>query len=246
MIHQPNQRATKMTDRTKQASIADEIRDALKTHGTLSSAGLTPLCASAFDSTDICRVLYDLKRSGAIEIAEERIIGGKGKPVKFYRLNRLIGDKPLTKVNHYQPKTQPKPKPKTQPPVVESIEDEPVSSQPPASITPEQEAALVAALSATLTTEIPVTIEEEIAMDEAHATEYADAPCFEPIGMANMAMDSTEMALAVLMDDADEALMAFADSLLSGNRVWVAMRKLADDAHSTLCDYRLMRSMETK
>jgi hypothetical protein len=231
-----------MTDRTKQASIADEIRDALKTHGTLSSAGLTPLCASAFDSTDICRVLYDLKRSGAIEIAEERIIGGKGKPVKFYRLNRLIGDKPPTKVNHYNPKL---PKPKTLP-VVESIEDEPVSAQPPASITPEQEAALVAALSATLTTEIPVTIEEEIAMDEAHATEYADAPCFEPIGMANMAMDSTEMSLAVLMDDADEALMAFADSLLSGNRVWVAMRKLADDAHSTLCDYRLMRSMETK
>ena len=233
-----------MTERPKQASIANEIRDALKTHGHLSSADLIPLCASAFDSTDICRVLYDLRRSGSVEVADERIVRGKGKPIKFYK---WIGAETPAKVNHYlpKPKTQPKPKP-----VIESIEDEPVSAQPPASITPEQEEALVAALSATLTTEIPVTIEEEIAMDEAqHIVPPPTEPKWTPFASdpeQPISFDPVEIALVDLLDMADEALLVYAESKLSGDPLWVAQRKMAGHAHRNLCDYRVMRSMEAK
>jgi hypothetical protein len=98
----------------------------------------------------------------------------------------------------------------------------------------------VAALSAT-PPEIPVTIEEEVTMNEMNEL-YA--PDLEPLGMAQMATDSTELALADLVERADEARLALADSLLSGNPIWVSLSKLAEDAHNTLCDYQLMRALE--
>jgi hypothetical protein len=56
--------------------------------------------------------------------------------------------------------------------------------------------------------------------------------------------DPTELALADLLDQADEALLALADSLLSDHPVWSRLRQLASDAHGMLCDYRLMRTLE--
>jgi hypothetical protein len=184
---------------------------ALQTHGPLSSAELTPLCASAFDIADISRVLYDLKRSGAIEIADERIIGGKGKPIKFYR---LIGDKPPTKVNH---------KPKSS---AESIEDEPVTVQPrvatvaPTAITAAEAAALEAALTAPpLDTQAPV--------------DYAEAPI-------DYEVDDIEVAIRALQDHADAALLAVADLLLADHPLWRSLRQIADDTHHIHCHYRLL------
>jgi len=56
--------------------------------------------------------------------------------------------------------------------------------------------------------------------------------------------DSTELTLADLVDQADEALLAYADSLLADDPVWKRIRRLADEVHGALCDYRLMRSLE--
>jgi hypothetical protein len=56
--------------------------------------------------------------------------------------------------------------------------------------------------------------------------------------------DPTEAALSDLVDQADEAVLSLADSLLSDHPVWHRLRTLADDAHSALCDYRLLRSLE--
>jgi hypothetical protein len=86
-----------------------------------------------------------------------------------------------------------------------------------------------------------VTIEEEDAMNEAqHRVPFSRDP--EP----HTGFDATDVALADLLDMADEALLAFADSQLSKHPLWVALRKMAGDAHNNLCDYRVMRSMEAK
>lgn len=57
-------------------------------------------------------------------------------------------------------------------------------------------------------------------------------------------IDQTEYALADLVDQADETLLALADSLLNDNPLWARLRRLADETHGALCDYRLMRSLE--
>ena len=58
-------------------------------------------------------------------------------------------------------------------------------------------------------------------------------------------VDATELTLADLVDQADEALLAYADSLLADDPVWKRIRRLADETHGALCDYRLMRSLES-
>ena len=67
----------------------------------------------------------------------------------------------------------------------------------------------------------------------------------EEIAEAIANRDPTELALSDLVDQADEALLALADSLLAGNPLWSRLRTLADDTHGALCDYRLLRKLET-
>jgi hypothetical protein len=91
-----------------------------------------------------------------------------------------------------------------------------------------------------------VTQEEDQAMDEV---QHAEAPAPSQTEPKREPFlwdrgDPTELALADLLDQADEALLALADSLLSDHPVWSRLRQLASDAHGTLCDYRLMRSLE--
>lgn len=175
-----------MTDNIpKRDAISNEIVMALSSNGILSSADLIPLCGSAMDTTDVSRCLYDMRKTGVVEIADERVIGGKGKPVKFYRLTAISDSEDATSDNPHI-----------------TID-----------VTPEDAA--------------------------QHAAPAPTEPTFD-------SADATELALASLLDHADEALLTLADSLLSGNNVWSAMRKLADDAHGALCDYRLMRSIESR
>ena len=56
--------------------------------------------------------------------------------------------------------------------------------------------------------------------------------------------DPTEAAMSDLVDQADEALLTLADSLLSDHPVWSLLRTLAEDAFGALCNYRLLRSLE--
>ena len=209
-----------MTDLSKQASIAQEIQTALKRRGVLSSSDLIPLCQSAFDSTDICRVLFDLKKTGLVTVADERVVNGKGKPVKFYR---WVGPDLLSKTpSHYEPK--PKAKPVVQ--AAESIEDEPVqppgAPMAPAAITPAEAAALEAALA-------PPPLEPT-----APPIDHADAP----IDYAEV--DDIEVAIRALQDHADAALLAVADLLLADHPLWRSLRQIADDTHHIHCHYRLL------
>jgi predicted transcriptional regulator len=202
-----------MTDLTKQAQIAREIREALKDGGEMSSSELNNWCSSALDSTDICRVIYDMRNTGLLAVADERVVNGKGKPVKFYR---WIGPTDAEPEFSKKRKTNP----------AKSIDDETVSTHPPVSI-------------------IAVTPEEEQSMDEAQHKAPAPSPTEpkrEPFRIDRA--DPTELALADLLDQADEALLALADSLLSDHPVWSRLRQLASDAHGMLCDYRLMRTLE--
>lgn len=58
--------------------------------------------------------------------------------------------------------------------------------------------------------------------------------------------DAIELALSDLVDQADEALLALADSLLADNALWGRLRALANDAFNARCDYRLMRTLEAQ
>lgn len=207
-----------MTDLSKQAAIAAEIRDALKAKGQLSSGELNAFCGSALDSTDVCRVLYDMHKTGLVAIADQRAIGGKGKPVKFYQ---WIGqDTGAIKASHRKPKESP---------VAESIEDEPASAKSPVCTVSDEPKATTAMGEAT---------QPESPAPAPSPTEPKRHPFLRD------RTDPTELALADLLDQADEALLALADSLLSDHPVWSRLRQLASDAHDTLCDYRLLRSLE--
>jgi len=66
----------------------------------------------------------------------------------------------------------------------------------------------------------------------------------EVMAIAGDRTDPTDLALSDLVDQADEALLALADSLLADNPLWGRLRTLANDAFNARCDYRLMRSLE--
>jgi hypothetical protein len=61
-----------------------------------------------------------------------------------------------------------------------------------------------------------------------------DAPAVDPI----------EMALADLVDQADESILSFADAMLSDHPTWVRLRQMQDDCFQLLCDYRLTKTLE--
>ena len=57
-------------------------------------------------------------------------------------------------------------------------------------------------------------------------------------------VDPIEIALADLVDQADESILSFADAMLSDHPTWVRLRQMQDDAFQLLCDYRLTRTLE--
>lgn len=211
-----------MTTITKQATIVQEIRAALIASGPLSTTELVPLCETAEDGKTLSRIIYDLRNGGQIAIDPRPGPPGRdGRPAKRYR---WIGPDEGAATRTTRPKAtaQTKAKPAVQ--VAESIEDEPINNGAE-SFRPSLVGTSLAAQP--VTTHTPM---EEIA-----------AAMHQPSDKA----DPTELALADLVDQADEALLAYADSLLADDPVWKRIRRLADETHGALCDYRLMRSLES-
>lgn len=60
------------------------------------------------------------------------------------------------------------------------------------------------------------------------------------------ATDPTEEALSDLVDQADEAVLAMADSLLSDHPAWSRLRALQNDAFQALCDWRLRSYLQSQ
>lgn len=61
-----------------------------------------------------------------------------------------------------------------------------------------------------------------------------------------MTPDVTAEALAAIVEQADDAVMAYANSLLSDDPVWLKLRSLQRDCHGTLHDHRLARALTDK
>ena len=210
-----------MTTITKQATIVQEIRAALIANGPLSTTELVPLCETAEDGKTLSRIIYELRNSDLISIDPRPGPPGRdGRPAKRYR---WIGpdDDAATRTTLPKATAQTKAKPAVQ--VAESIEDEPINNRAE-SFRPALVGTPLAAQP--VATHTPM---EEIAAAMPHPSDKADP---------------TELAIADLVDQADEALLAYADSLLADDPVWKRIRRLADETHGALCDYRLMRSLE--
>ena len=210
-----------MTTITKQATIVQEIRAALIANGPLSTTDLVPLCETAEDGKTLSRIIYELRNGDLVSIDPRPGPPGRdGRPAKRYR---WIGpdDDAATRTTRPKATAQTKAKPAVQ--VAESIEDEPINNGAE-SFRPALVGTPLAAQP--VTTHTPM---EEIA---AAMPTQADK------------VDATELTLADLVDQADEALLAYADSLLADDPVWKRIRRLADETHGALCDYRLMRSLE--
>ena len=210
-----------MTTITKQATIVQEIRAALIANGPLSTTDLVPLCETAEDGKALSRIIYDLRNGG--QIAIDPIPGPPGRDGRPAKRYRWIGPDESAVASTARPKAtaQTKAKPAVQ--VAESIEDEPINNRAE-SFRPALVGTPLAAQP--VATHTPM---EEIAAAMPHPSDKADP---------------TELAIADLVDQAEEALLAYADSMLADDPVWKRIRRLADETHGALCDYRLMRSLE--
>ena len=210
-----------MTTITKQATIVQEIRAALIANGPLSTTDLVPLCETAEDGKTLSRIIYELRNSDLISIDPRPGHPGRdGRPAKRYR---WIGpdESAVARTSRTTAIAQAKAKPTIQ--VTEPIEDE-SKNNGAESFRP--------ALVCTPVAPNPAASRSLIeAITDAMPTQ-ADK------------VDATELTLADLVDQADEALLAYADSLLADDPVWKRIRRLADETHGALCDYRLMRSLE--
>ena len=209
-----------MTTITKQATIVQEIRAALIASGPLSTTELVPLCETAEDGKTLSRIIYDLRNGGQIAIDPRPGPPGRdGRPAKRYR---WIGpdEGAATRTSRPMATAQAQAKPTIQ--VAESIEDEPINNG--------AESFRPALVGTPVTTTV--------------TTNATPAELAEIMTIVQGGADQTELALADLVDQADEALLAYADSLLADDPVWKRIRRLADETHGALCDYRLMRSLE--
>jgi hypothetical protein len=223
------------TKPTVQSTIAAEIRSALVGGAQLSSAELLLVCPTAEDVTAVSRVIYDLRNNSFVAACGERPgPGGRGgnKPIRIWH---WIGpaDAPVVHGAHrkagYQPRSAPSPR-------ADSIEDEAPSTRPALRPTPSPTREPQAVAPPVIPERPPLPAWTETLSDGSE-------PTSRPAPQTDSA-DPTEMALCDLLDQADEALLCLADNLLSEHPVWTRMRRLADDAHGALCDYRLLRSME--
>ena len=209
-----------MTTITKQATIVQEIRAALIASGPLSTTELVPLCETAEDGKTLSRIIYDLRNGGQIAIDPRPGPPGRdGRPAKRYH---WIGpdESAVARTSRTTATAQAQAKPTIQ--VAESIEDEPINNG--------AESFRPALVGTPVTTTV--------------TTNATPAELAEIMTIVQGGADQTELALADLVDQADEALLAYADSLLADDPVWKRIRRLADETHGALCDYRLMRSLE--
>lgn len=204
---------------TKQGLIISEIRAALIANGPLSTTELVTLCETAEDGKTLSRIIYDLRNGGQIAIDPRPGPPGRdGRPAKRYR---WIGPDESAVARTSRTTAIAQAKPAVQ--VAESIEDEPINNGAE-SFRP--------ALVGTPVAPKPAASRSLIEAITAAMPTQADK------------VDATELTLADLVDQADEALLAYADSLLADDPVWKRIRRLADETHGTLCDYRLLRSLE--
>ena len=204
---------------SKYATIVREIRDALCSKGPMTNPQLVKCCETAEDGRVMSRVIYDLRQSGMIRINPKLGPPGRdGRPAKRYE---WIGSLDAL------PPPAPHRKKATKPPEVTAQAPEVTASEVTSSDLKPGEVYL--------SSYNPIFNQAEESVSN-QPTQDAKATSTDP----------TEYAIADLVDQADEALLAYADSLLADDPVWDRLRRLADEAHSTLCNYRLMRTLEAK
>jgi hypothetical protein len=185
---------------TKQSLIVNEIRDALASGDTLTSAELSERCHTALDSTDISRVIGDLRAAGLVAQA-----GTKKSPANRTGQAKAwawVGPVPMESIEDEAP-------------VVEVAVDPDTLSASRVEVTPEEET---------------VSIGKPIG--------------YTYLGLDEQSVDPTELALADLVDQVDESVLSFADTMLSDHPTWVRLRQMQDDAFQLLCDYRLTKTLE--
>jgi len=203
-----------MTDLPKQAQIANEIKTALASGAKLTTAELCARSQTALDSTDISRVIRDMKAAGLVAQSGTKKSTAAGGLAKAWA---WIGppDAAVPKsTEHWKPA----------PTAVESIEYEgPVVQEP----------------------EQPVV--DPAGVDAPKVVGVTD---WRPIGTDwhpldhEQGVDPIELALADLVDQADESILSFADAMLSDHPTWGRLRQMQDDAFQLLCDYRLTKTLE--
>ena len=215
-----------MTDLPKQTQIANEIKTALANGAKLTSAELCAKSHTALDSTDISRVIGDLKAAGLVVQAGTKKSTAKGGTAKAWAWIGPPGAEVPKSTAHRKPVAK----------AVESIEDE-----APVVAVPEPTAAEAPAI--------------EVPCGGWHADGGWDAsmqgPTIDDVRPGQISdtrneptVDPIELALADLVDQADESILSFADTLLSDHPTWARLRQMQDDAFQLLCDYRLTRTLE--
>ena len=229
-IFNKHTRRNTMTDLPKQAAIANEIKTALADGAKLTSAELCAKSHTALDSTDISRVIGDLKAAGLVAQSGTKKSTATGGTSKAWA---WIGP-PDAAVPRSTAHRKPVAK------AVESIEDEaPVVevAVDPDTLTPltrtiEPEPAVVGVTDRTTVFGSSVWRTDDVRPGQISDTR--DEPAVDPI----------EMALADLVDQTDESALSFADSMLSDHPTWRSLRQMQDDAFQLLCDYRLTKTLE--
>lgn len=238
------------TKPTVQSTIAAEIRAALAGGAQLSSAELLPLCPTAEDVTAVSRVIYDLRNTNLVAACGERPgPGGRGgnKPIRIWH---WIGpaDAPVIHGAHRKAGYQPQHATRTR---AESIEDEAPSTRSALRPTLASKNPLfkgepgrwnASQAMAPQAVAVPVVQKLQESPAQPETLSAGPEPAASPAPQTDSA-DPTEMALCDLLDQADEALLCLADNLLAEHPVWTCMRRLADDAYTALCDYRLLRAL---
>lgn len=185
-----------MTDLPKQAQIANEIKTALAGGEKLTSAELCAKSHTALDSTDISRVIGDLKAAGLVAQSGTKKSTAAGGLAKAWAwIGPPDAAVPKSSAHRKQPK--------------ESIEDEaPVAESP------------------------SIEAPKVVGVTDWHPVDHEQS------------VDPIELALADLVDQADESILSFADAMLSDHQTWSRLRQMQDDAFQLLCDYRLTKTLE--
>lgn len=217
-----------MTELPKQAKIANEIKTALVNGAKLTSAELYAKSHTALDTTDISRVIGDLKAAGLVAQAGTKKSTAKGGLAKAWA---WIGphDAEVPKSSaHRSPVAH----------AVESIEDEaPVVEVAHADDTLTHLEPEPAVVGVTDWQPVDATTGPSSGAEQKRVPIHASD---EP------AVDQIELALADLVDQADESILSFADAMLSDHPTWVRLRQMQDDCFQLLCDYRLTKTLENE
>lgn len=231
---------------SKQASIAAEIKTALASGDRLTSAELSSRCHTALDSTDISRVIGDLKSAGLVAQDGTKKSTSKGGTAKAWAwIGPPDAEVPKSSAHRKHPK--------------ESIEDEAPVAAGPEPVVAEAPAIEVPCGGWHAGMQEPMTDEQMYwsakAGEQPRVVGVTDwkpvdatkgpTPGAEQKWVSIHANDDpTELALNDLVDQVGESLLSLADTILNNNQTYVRLLQMQDDAIQLLGDYRLIKTLE--